>query len=125
LDYREKTRQFVGTMFPTAGTEALRDSVASELLETPQYVMLGAIEGMFGTDQPDWDLHHVNVPVLVINAANPMWTDKYKEYIHSLSPQTDYRVIEGTGHWLMLEKPAEFNAALTDMLRKCDLIGKD
>ena len=24
----------------------------------------------------------------------------------------------------MLEKPAEFNAALTDMLRKFDLIGK-
>jgi pimeloyl-ACP methyl ester carboxylesterase len=26
------------------------------------------------------------------------------------------------GHWLMLEKPVEFNAILTDMLRKFDLI---
>jgi pimeloyl-ACP methyl ester carboxylesterase len=123
-DYREKTREFIGTMFPASGTEALRDKVISELLETPQYVMLGAMEGMFGTDQPDWDLQHVNVPVLVINTASPMWSDEYKSYVRSLSPQTDYRSIEGVGHWLMLEKPVEFNADLVDMLGKFDLIGK-
>jgi len=77
---------------------------------------------MFGADQPDWDLQHVNVPVFVINAVNPMWTDQYKEYVHSLSPQTDYRIMDGVGHWLMLEKPEEFNAVLTDMLRRFDLI---
>jgi pimeloyl-ACP methyl ester carboxylesterase len=122
-DYREKTRQFVGTMFPVPGTEAVRERVVSELLETPQYVMLGAMEGMFGAGQPDWDPRHVNVPVLVINASNPMWTDAYKEYVRSLSTQTDYRSIDGVGHWLMLEKPAEFNASLLDMLHKFDLIG--
>lgn len=123
-DYREKTRQFMSTMFPVPGTEAVRDRVVSEMLETPQYVMLGAMEGMFGADQPDWGPRHVSVPVLVINAPNPMWTDDYKEYVRSLSPQTDYRGIDGVGHWLMLEKPAEFNAALTEMLRKFDLIEK-
>ncbi|SRR5258707_4773156 len=123
-DYREKTREFMGTMFPFPGTEAVRDRVVSELLETPQYVMLSAMEGMFGPDQPDWDIHHADVPVLAINAPNPMWTDEYKEYVRSLSAQTDYRVIEGVGHWLMLEKPAEFNATLTEMMRKFDLIGK-
>jgi pimeloyl-ACP methyl ester carboxylesterase len=123
-DFREKTRQFMGTMFPIPGTEALRDRVVSEMLETPQYVMVGAMDGMFGADQPDWDLRHVNVPVLVINTTNPMWTDDYKEYVRSLSPQTDYHAIDGTGHWLMLEKPAEFNAALTDMLGKFGLIEK-
>jgi pimeloyl-ACP methyl ester carboxylesterase len=32
-------------------------------------------------------------------------------------------VIEGTGHFLMLEKPQEFNAALLDFLRKQKLLG--
>ena len=121
-DYREQTRQFMGSMFPAPGTEALRDRVVSELLDTPQYVMLGAMEGMFGADQPDWDLHHVNVPVLVINAPNPMWNDEYRDYVRSLSSQADYRTIDGVGHWLMLEKPVEFNAALTEGLRKFGLI---
>jgi hypothetical protein len=55
-----------------------------------------------------------------INAPN--WTDQYKQYVGSLSPKTDYRTIEGTGHWLMLEKPADFNAALIDLLRMFKLI---
>ncbi len=122
-DYQEKTREFLATMFPVPGTEAVRDHVVSEILQTPQFVMLGAMEGMFGTGQPDWDLQHVNVPVLVLNAPNPMWTDDYKNYVRSLSAQTDYRTIEGTGHWLMLEKPADFNTTLVQMLQEFDLIG--
>src|SRR5437773_2173921 len=57
-DYREKTRQFMTSMFPVPGTEAIRDRVISEMLETPRHVMLSAMEGMFAADQPDWDLHH-------------------------------------------------------------------
>ena len=124
-EYREHTRQVMGSMFPVPGTEALRDRVVSEMLATPQHVMLGAMEGMFGADQPDWDVKLAAVPVLVINAPNPMmWTDEYKDYIRSLSPKTDYRLIDGVGHWLMLEKPAEFNTALVVMLRKFDLIAE-
>jgi len=51
-EYRENTRQFFGSMFPVPGTEALRNRVLSEMLVTPQRVMLGAMEGMFGPDQP-------------------------------------------------------------------------
>lgn len=121
-EYREHTRQFFGTMFPVPGTEALRDQVLSELLTTPQSVMLGAMKGMFGPDQPDWDLKKADVPLLVINAKGPVWDADCENHICSLSPQTDHRVMEGVGHWLMLERPAEFNAMLTDMLRKFDLI---
>jgi pimeloyl-ACP methyl ester carboxylesterase len=70
-EYREHVKQFVDSFFPVPGTEALRDQVLSEMLATPQYVMVGAMEGMFGPDQPDWDLKQVNVPVLVINARKP------------------------------------------------------
>jgi pimeloyl-ACP methyl ester carboxylesterase len=123
-EYREHTKQFVGSFFPVPGTEALRDQVLSEMLATPQYVMVGAMEGMFGPDQPDWGLKTVNAPVLVINARKPMWNADYENYVHSLSPQTDYRMMDGVGHWLMLEKPAEFNATLMDLLREFDLMAK-
>src|SRR6266516_3709807 len=78
----------------------------------------------FGADQPDWDVNKATVPVVVINAPNPMWTDEYKDYVRSLSPKTDYRLIDGVGHWLMLEKPGEFNTALIEMLRKFGLIAE-
>ena len=123
-EYREHVKQFVGSFFPIPGTEALRDQVLSEMLATPQYVMVGAMEGMFGPDQPDWGLKTVNAPVLVINARSPMWNTDYENYVRSLSPQTEYRLMDGVGHWLMLEKPAEYNATLTDLLGKYDLMAK-
>jgi pimeloyl-ACP methyl ester carboxylesterase len=79
---------------------------------------------MFGPDQPDWILKKVNVPVLVINARSPWWNGDYENYVRSLSPQSDYVVMEGAGHFLMLEKPAEFNATLASLLRKFDLIAE-
>ena len=52
-EYREQTARFIGPMFPNPGTEALRDWVRSELLATPQYVMLSAMESLFSPDRPD------------------------------------------------------------------------
>lgn len=66
----------------------------------------------------------MKVPVLVLNAPNPRWNAEYEAYARGLSPKTDYRVLEGTGHCLMLEKPAEFNATLVSMLQKLDLVTK-
>jgi pimeloyl-ACP methyl ester carboxylesterase len=62
--------------------------------------------------------------VLVINAKGPMCDAGDEKHIRSLSPRTDYRVMDGVGHWLMLERPAEFNALLAEMLRKFDLIAR-
>lgn len=119
--YREHTTRFIGSMFPMPGTEALRDGVLADILKTPPYVMAGAMEGMFAPGQPAWDLQNVKVPVMVLNARNPMWTAEYEDYVRKLSPQVEYRTFDGVGHWLMLEKPAEFNTALVAMLRKYHL----
>jgi pimeloyl-ACP methyl ester carboxylesterase len=121
-EYRQHAEKFISDFFPYPGTEKLRDEVVAEVLATPQYVMAGAAEGMVGLDQPDWALEKVGVPVLVLNARSPLWNDRSRQYAESLSPQADYRIFDGVGHFLMLEKPAEFNANLAEMLRKFELI---
>ena len=123
--YREEVRKFVSSMFPSAGTEELRDQVISEMLATPQQVMSSAMDNMFDASKPAWDLERVNVPVLAINTESPMWTTNYQAYVRSLSPKTDYRTIQGAGHFFMLEKPAEFNAALVEALKEFDLVGRE
>ena len=122
--YLDHAKGFISAFFPVSGTEALRDHVMSEMLATPQHVMLGAMLGMFGPDQPDWILQKVNAPVVAINARSPWWNAGYERYVRSLSPQSDYVMIDGAGHFLMLEKPPEFNATLVEKLRKFDLIAK-
>jgi pimeloyl-ACP methyl ester carboxylesterase len=122
-DYREKTRAFLTPMFP-GPDPAVRDRVIEEMLRTPQHVIVGAAEGMFGPGQPDWDPGRLTVPLLVLNAPNERWTADYQAQLRSFSANVEYRTIPGTGHWLMLEKPAEFNAALVEMLRKHGLVAK-
>jgi pimeloyl-ACP methyl ester carboxylesterase len=53
-----------------------------------------------------------------------MWTGDYLAYVRGLSPRADYRTVEGVGHFLMLEKPAEFNATLIEMLEGSGLLEK-
>lgn len=122
--YLAHAREFISTFFPVPVAAGLRERITSEMLATPQHVMLGAMLGMFGPDQPDWILQKVNAPVIVINVRSPWWRDGYETYVRSLSPQADYVVMEEVGHFLMLERPAEFNAALQSLLRKHDLIAK-
>ena len=55
------------------------------------------------------------------NTTSPMWTSDYQDYVRSLSKDTDYRTVDGAGHFLMLEKPKEFNAVLMELLRKYHL----
>lgn len=121
-DYRDHVTRFVHSMFPEAATFPLRDRMLTDVLATPQQVMSSAMEGMFGTNQPAWDPRNAKVPILVLNAPHPMWTPGYESYVRSLSSKTEYRVLEGVGHVLMLEKPSEFNAALLEMLQRHELI---
>jgi len=123
-EYREQVKQMVNFMFQNPGTEALRDRVTSEMLKTPQHVLASAMGEMFNLKQPAWDLTKVDAPVMSINARSPMWTENYETYVRSLSTKADYRLIDGTGHFVMLEKPSEFNSALMEMLTKFELLPK-
>lgn len=119
--YLDHAKKFISDFFPVSGTEVLRDRVTAEMLATPQPVMLRAMVAMIDPEQPDWILQKVSAPVLVINARSPWWSGGYENYVHSLSSRTDYRLMDGVGHFLMLEKPAEFNALLLKMLQMFDL----
>ena len=119
--YKEVATKFIHGMFPNPGTEALRDATLATVLATPQHVMVGSFQGML---QPAiWKDDPIAVPLLVVNAKSPFWTPEYVAYVRTIAPQVDYRVIEGPGHFLMLEKPQEFNAAVLDFLQKQKLLG--
>jgi len=120
--YRGQVTNFIGSMFPNPGTDALRAWTLAEVLATPQPVLSSSMDAMFKADQPAWDLEKIKVPLLVINARGPMWTPEYQTYVKSLSDRTEYQTLDGPGHFLMLEKPSEFNAVLLKVLEKYRLV---
>jgi pimeloyl-ACP methyl ester carboxylesterase/type 1 glutamine amidotransferase len=122
--YREHTIKFIHSMFPHPGTEAARDRMVNDVLKTPQHVMASAMEQMFNSAEPNWDLKRVEIPLIAINAPNPRWTSEYEAYVKALSPKSEYKVVEGVGHCLTVEKPSAFNAVFVELLAKHNLINK-
>jgi pimeloyl-ACP methyl ester carboxylesterase len=121
-DYQNAAKKFIGAMFPNPGTDALRDRVLEDVAKTPQHVLVGAFEGML--DKAAWELKKIDVPLLVVNTKNPFWTEDYESYVRKLQPKAEYHVIEGTGHFVMLEKSGEFNALLVKFLQENRFIAK-
>ena len=49
------------------------------------------------------------MPVLAILAKSPFWPADTEEFLRSLAPKLEFHMWEGVGHFLMMEKPKEFN----------------
>ena len=63
-------------------------------------------------------LNQIEVPALIICGREDRLTPvKYAEYLRDRIPNATLKVIEGAGHMVMLERPAELNRAIEDFLR--------
>ena len=96
-------------MFTPATPPALQDHVLKMMLAAPEATAYGAMVATF--DPKIWTNDVMTMPVLGLFAdksalGNPDATRK-------VFPNYQHHEIAGTGHFLMMEKPREFNALLT------------
>lgn len=120
-DYRDRVGAVVDGMMSTQGAAPLRDEVKSLMIATPQHVVVRSLEGL--ADPKLWAPDPIRVPLLLILAKSPYWNATDRAFVRRLAPQADYQVWEAVGHFVMMEKPAEFNAALASFLAKQHLLG--
>jgi len=66
------------------------------------------LESIF-TYPADVTMDHLALPIVAIDASR---APVAIEHNRAHAPQFDARVIEGTGHWLMLDTPTEFASTL-------------
>lgn len=120
-NYRAAVNQMFGMMkggLPSATVEQLLATSG----KTPQHVLVSAMEGM--ADTAIWGTDKINVPVLAIMARNPMFPPNMDEIYHAVAPNLDFRMWEGVGHFVMMERPKEFNEAVIAFLDKHKLLSK-
>lgn len=105
------------TTMPDADRRAAILKVAAA---TPGRVAASAMRGML--DPAVWNDDPIEVPMMAVMAPNPGWTADYVAYVKKLAPGIRYETMAGVGHFLMIEKPAEFNALLDDFLKGLKVI---
>ena len=121
-NYKEAGAQMLAGMAgPNLAPEA-KERIQASYLNTPQYVIVSAMEGM--ADESIWGQDKINVPVLAILAKSPFYPADTEQFYKSIAPNIDFQMWEGVGHFLMMEKPKEFNAAVIGFLDKNALLKK-
>ncbi len=100
--------------------EALREKIKSLMLKTSQHVAVSEFEAT--ADEDLWKEDQIDVPLLMILAKQPAWSPEYEQFVRGLIPKLDYQVWENVSHFLMMEKPREFNAAVLKFLEQNQLL---
>jgi pimeloyl-ACP methyl ester carboxylesterase len=111
-DFPGKTRRFVRGLFPPTADPDLVEWVAADMAAAPPEVALDALGHAWGNDGPVLDaIERLKVPVVAINPADPPTN------VESLARRGVRTVIvQGTGHFPMLEDPRPFDAALDEVI---------
>ncbi|MFN2507532.1 MAG: alpha/beta fold hydrolase [Chthoniobacterales bacterium] len=115
-DYAKAAGGFIDRMTKPIADQRLRDQIKMMMLRTPQYVALSEFEN--SGDPELWKPDEIRVPVLMVLAKQPAWTEEYEQFARSIVPRLDYQVWENVSHFLMMEKPREFTDALLSFMRK-------
>jgi len=113
-------RDTVGQMMAFIGgpnlSVELKERINSASMNTPQHVLVSAFEGML--DNSIWGEDKINVPVLAIMAKTALLPPNAEESFREIAPKLDFQIFDGVGHFLMMEKPMEFDAAVIAWLDK-------
>lgn len=121
-NYKATIDQMFGMMLgPSLAPEA-KERIKSATANTPQHVLVSAMEGM--ADPAIWADDKINVPTLAVMAKNPFYPPNIEELNRGIAPNIEQTMWEGVGHWLMIDKPKEFNAAVVAFLDKHKLLKK-
>lgn len=114
--FKDTTERFLAGMFRPDAPAAARNQVKELVSNAAPHVAVSSMRGML--DEKVWKEDEVRVPALALMAKSPNWTEEYQAYAKKLVPGLDYREFDGVGHFLFMEKPSEFNAALIEFLKK-------
>jgi pimeloyl-ACP methyl ester carboxylesterase len=104
----------IKTMFTPATPPALQQHVLKMMLAAPEATASGAMLATF--DPANWTEDVMTMPVLGIYAEKSQLGNQ--EYAKKVFPAFEYVEIPGTGHFVMMEKPREFNQLLTTFVTK-------
>lgn len=121
-NYKEAGAQMFSMMAgPQLSTEA-KERIQTSFLNTPQHVLVSAMEGM--ADESIFTPDKIKVPVLAIMSRSPFYPPDIEQLYRGIAPKLEFHMWDGVGHFLMMEKPKQFNESVITFLERNRLLRK-
>ena len=108
------SRNVIDRSFAPSTPAALLDFAKDEVVQTPEFVAREAITSLNASDSRD-DLGRITVPTLVVVGDKDTITppEESRRLAEGI-PDSRLVIVEGAGHFPMIEKPEVFNGALRE-----------
>ena len=123
-DYKKVTPALLGEMLKYVDDDTTREFIVTEMAKTPEAVGVSAMETF--SEAAIWNDDKINVPVLAVMAepdsTRTMWPADNEAYYKTVAPVIDYVTWKNVSHFLMMERPKEFNYTVKAFLIKEQLI---
>jgi pimeloyl-ACP methyl ester carboxylesterase len=113
---REQRENTIRSMFIDSTAPELREHILKMMLAAPEATATGARAAMF--DPANREGGVIEAPALAIMAGTGRMPDVQRT--REVIPKFEAVQVPGTGHFVMMEKPTEFNALLREFLDKID-----
>ena len=114
-DYPKIAGGFIDEMTKPIADAELRQRIKTLMLRTPQSVAVSEFEN--SVEPSVWMPDPITVPVIMVLAKQPVWNADYEQFVRDIVPHLDYQVWEKVSHFIMMQKPREFNDALMKFMR--------
>jgi pimeloyl-ACP methyl ester carboxylesterase len=121
-NYKDAASRIVDGIVAQVKDDKLKAEIRTGMLATPDYVGISAMEGM--ADEKIYSPDKINVPVLAVLAKSPFWTPDTETFLRSLAPNLEFVMWDEVSHFLMMEKPQEFDQTVQGFLTKNKLLSK-
>jgi len=121
-NYQVVGPQMIDGLLTPVKDAKLKNEIRTAMLSTPDYVAISAMEGM--ADEKIYAPDAIKVPVLAVLAKSPFWPEDTESFLRSVAPQLEFHMWEDVSHFLMMERPEEFNGTLQAFLAKNALLKK-
>jgi len=111
-DFRTGSRQFVEEMISPQTDPQLREWILSDMSAAPPAVGLSAMNNMmsqYTTGEAAKIFDEIRIPIITVNGD--MWPINYEANRRHMS-FFEAIILKGADHFLMLDRPKEFNQAL-------------
>jgi pimeloyl-ACP methyl ester carboxylesterase len=116
--FKEGTRQFAGDMLAPETDPLLREWILADMSAAPPRAGLSAMKEMmtlYITGEMAAVFEEIHLPVITINAD--MWPVNYEANRRHMA-SFDAILLKDADHFLMMNRPDEFNAALGKAIRR-------
>lgn len=115
-DFPGTTKEFVKGLFAENADSILVRKISMDMSSATRDIALASFRSLFNFDEAT-NFDKINIPVRFINSDKyPTNVEAAKRHIKDF----DIKIINGVGHFPMLEKPEEFNKLLQDSIMELE-----